>query len=132
MNLTMVPIILFGAYCLFGLFVLVFLCFFALDHQAKMPRGLIENFDLINLEVAPHPNGVHWNITGEVKNISQETYLSVLVGYRPPDLSNDFFHTIEEMKPGSVHPFEIESLCKVPRASLRKQTRVISAILYDN
>ena len=132
MNVIFVPAILFGAYCLFGLFVLIFLCFFALDRQPKMKRGMLESFDLIDLVVSRHPNGVNWNISGQVKNISQETFLSVLIGYRPPELSNDFMETIEEMRPGSVHSFEIESLCEVPKDSLQRQTRVISAIRYES
>ncbi|MDF1665007.1 MAG: hypothetical protein P1V97_24810 [Planctomycetota bacterium] len=132
MNVLMVPVILFAAYCLCGFFFLIFLCFFALDRQPKMKRGMLESFDLMDLVVSRHPNGVNWTITGQVKNISQETFLSVLIGYRPPKLSNDFMETIQEMKPGSTHAFSIESLCEVPEDSVHKQTRVISAISYDS
>lgn len=132
MNVLLVPVILFGAYCLCGLFFFVFLAFFALDRQPKMERGLLESFDLTDLSVSRHSNGVNWNISGQVKNISQDTYLSVLIGYRPPSLSNDFMETIEEMAPGAVQSFNIESLCAVPRDSVYKQTRVISAIRYDS
>lgn len=132
MNLYFVPIILFTGYCLCGLFSVLFICFFALDRQPAMSQGMLEKFDLMDLVVSRHPNGINWTISGQVKNISQETFLSVLIGYRPPTLSNDFMETIQEMRPGAIHSFMIESLCEVPEDSVRKQTRVISAIPYDN
>jgi hypothetical protein len=120
-----------GAIFLFPIALFVYFCFFGLDVQKKrVSRGMIESFDLFDLDVSADVDG-RWIITGQVENISKNNFISILIGFRPPSLINDFYASVVELAPHESAYFKIDVLCETKPEELEGQTRVISAILHN-